>query len=128
PLDLGRVAGREWRHVARAVDDHGIDEMLVKVIDELGHAILERAADRDVVEHRQMLHELAESDTARVRADRHAELGRHENDGEILVDAAEAATVDLAEADGAGLEQLLEQHTVGAVFNCRYSYGRGPAV
>ena len=50
-----------------------------------------------------------------MRTDRHAELGRHQDDRQILVDAAQPAAVDLAEVDGAGLKQLLEEDTVRAV-------------
>ena len=73
--------------------------MLVQVIDELGDAIVHPARHRQVVEHRQVLHQLAQPDAAGMRADRHAELRRHQDHREVLVDAAEAAAVDLAEAD-----------------------------
>ena len=69
----------------------------------------------DVVEHREVLDELAEADAAGVRAHRHAELRGHQDDGEVFVHAAEPAAVDLAEADRAGLQQLLEDHAIRAV-------------
>ena len=47
------------------------------------------------VPHRQMLNEFAQSDAAGVGAHRHAELGRHQDHREVLVDAAEPAAVDL---------------------------------
>ena len=47
--------------------------------------------ERDVVEHRQVLDVLAQSDAARMRADRHAELRRHQQHREHLVDAAQPA-------------------------------------
>ena len=59
-----------------------------------------------------MLDELAEPDPAGVRADRHAELRREQEDGDHLVDAAQAAAVDLAEADRLRLEELLEHDAV----------------
>ena len=89
--------------------------MLVQVIDVLDHAALHRAGHRDVVEHRQMLHVLAQADAAGVRADRDAELRRHQDHREVLVHAAEAAAVDLAEVDRARLQQLLEDDAVRAV-------------
>ena len=61
-----------------------------------------------------MLHVLAQPDAARMRAGGHAELGRHQQDGQDLVDSAEPAGVDLADIDGAGLEQLLEDDAVQA--------------
>jgi hypothetical protein len=48
-----------------------------------------------------------------VRAYGHAELGRHQQHREHLVDAADAAGVDLAGADRVGLQQLLEDDPVG---------------
>ena len=86
--------------------------MLVQVIDVLAHAILQRAADRDVIEDRQVLHVLAEADAARVRADRLLELVRHQDHRERFVHAAHAAGVDLHVADRVGLQQLLEHHAV----------------
>src|SRR6187455_1225251 len=68
------VAWSRRRHVASAANDNGILEMLVQVIDILDHPALHRTADRDVIEHRQMLDVLAETDAAGVRTHRHAEL------------------------------------------------------
>ena len=82
--------------------------MLVQVVDVLDHALLQRAAHRHVVERRQVLDQLAQPDAAGVGADRHAELGRQQQDRQHLVDPAEPARVDLAEVDRAGLHQLLE--------------------
>ena len=84
----------------------------MEVVDVLDHPALERAADAHVVDDRQVLDQLAQSDAAGVRADRDAELGRHEQDRQDLVDAAEPAGVDLADADRLGLQQLLEHHPV----------------
>src|SRR4029079_4855508 len=114
-LDRAAVARRLWRQVAAAAHHHRIDEMLVQVIDELGDAVVHARRHRQKVPHRQVLHQFAEPDAARVRADRDSELRRHQDDGEILVHAAQAAAVDLAEADGAGLQELFEEHAVGAV-------------
>ena len=48
--------------------------------------------DGDVVEDREVLHILAQPDAAGVRAYRHAELRRHQQHRQDLVDAAEPAT------------------------------------
>ena len=90
--------------------------MLVEMVDVFDHAVLRAAGDRDIVEHRQVLHQLAQSDAARVRAHRHAELGGEQQDRQVLVDARHARGVDLHEVDRAGLEQLLEHDAVGDVF------------
>ena len=59
-----------------------------------------------------MLDQLAQAHAARVRTHRHPEPRRQQQDRHDLVDAAEPAGVDLADADGAGLEQLLEHDPV----------------
>ena len=73
--------------------------MLVEVVDVLDHAAFPGAADGDVVEHRQVLDELAEADAAGVRADRDAELRREQEDRDVLVDAPDAARVELQDVD-----------------------------
>ena len=73
--------------------------MLVQVLHVLEHAILERAADGDVVEDRDVLHVLAKADAARVRADGDAELGREQQHRENFVQASQPAGVELAESD-----------------------------
>ena len=112
---LGGVAGGSWRDVAAALDLHGIDEVLVEVIHVLQDPVLERGADTDVVEDGEVLDVLAQSDAAGVRADGYAELRRHQEHGDDLVDAAEAAGVYLAERDGISLQELLEKDAVLAV-------------
>ena len=59
---------------APSYDDAGIDEVLVQMVDELGDPVLQGPRDRDVVEDRQVLHELAQPDPAGVGTDRDAEL------------------------------------------------------
>src|SRR5256712_11738818 len=112
---LDSVAGFHGRHVAPALDRDRIDEVLVEMIDVLEHAVLQRSGHRDVVDERDVLHVLAQPDASGMRADRYAELRGHQQHGEDLVYAAEAARVDLAEADGLRLEKLLEDHAVLAV-------------
>jgi hypothetical protein len=51
-----------------------------------------------------------ETDTTGVRADWDAEFGGHQHDTENLVDTSDPARVDLADVDGVGLQQLLEDH------------------
>src|SRR5712691_3621167 len=112
------LAAEPWplgREVASLADDGGIDEVLVQMIDELGDAVVHPSGDGDIVEHRQVLHELAQSDAADMRADRHAELRRHQDDREIFVHAAETAAVDLTEVDRLRVKQLLEQDADRAV-------------
>ena len=106
--DLGRIAGRRRRHVSRASHFHWMNEVLVQMIDELDHPPLECSRYRDVIEHRQVLDELAQSHAAGVWADRNAELGRHQDDGKVLVDTTQPTAIDLAEADRVGLKELFE--------------------
>src|SRR5687768_12762606 len=63
-----------------------------------------------------MLDVFAQSDTACMRTHRYAELLRHQQDGQDLINSAQTATVDLAERNRPRLHQLLEQHTVLTVF------------
>ena len=95
--DLRAVPRLRRHHVARVTDHHRVDEMLVEVVDILDHPALERAGNADVVDDREVLHELAQPDAAGVGADRHAELRRHQQDRQHLVHAAEPACVDLAD-------------------------------
>src|SRR5579859_7313691 len=89
--------------------------MLVKVIDVLDHPVVERSAAGDVVPDVQMLNILAEAHAASVGTDGDAELFGHEVDGQRLVDAAEAAGVEVAELHPAGLHELLEDNAILAV-------------
>jgi len=89
--------------------------VLVQVVDELGDPALEASRDRDVVEHRQVLYQLAQSHPAGVRAHGNVELLRHQVDGEDLIHAAEPGGVELAVVEGSRLKHLLEQHPVHAV-------------
>ena len=113
--DGDAVARTRGRHVTASPDDDGILEVLVQVIDVFDHPSFHRSGHGDVVEHRQMLHVLAQADAAGVRAHRHAELGGQQDDSQIFVHAAEAAAVNLAEIDRARLQQLLEDDAIRAV-------------
>ena len=86
--------------------------MLVEVVDVLDHAPVHRARHGDVVEHREVLHRLAQADAAGVRAHGHAELRGEQQVGDVLVDAADPGGVDLHDVHAARLEQLLEHDAV----------------
>ena len=85
--------------VTTALDDDRIGEVIVQVVDVFDPSIRRCPADRNEVEHRQMLHHLAQADATGMGAHRHAELGGEQDDGEVLVDAADAAGVDLHDVD-----------------------------
>lgn len=109
-------ARRGGCRVVTLPDDHRVEEVVVQMVDVFDDPVVGGAGERHEVEHRQVLDEFAQADPARVRADRHAELGREEQDGEVLVDAGDAGGVDLQDVDGAGLEELFEDDTVLDVF------------
>ena len=69
----------------------------------LDHSVIEGSGDRDEVEHRQMLHQLAQTHPARMRAYRDAELCCQQQDRDVLVDPAHAGGIDLQDVNGAGL-------------------------
>ncbi len=73
--------------------------MLVEVIRAFEEPPLARPADTDLVDHREVLHVLAQPDAARVRPDRDAELVGEEQHREELVHAAQPAGVGLGGAD-----------------------------
>src|SRR5690349_21531103 len=79
-LDCAAVARRGRRHIAAAANDDGIDEVFVKMIDELRHTVVHAPGHGQIVPHRQVLDEFAQPDAACVRADGNAELHCHEND------------------------------------------------
>src|SRR5258708_17234390 len=86
--------------------------MLVQVGCVLDHAVLQRAANRDVVEEREMLHIFTQANASRVRADRDAELGGHKENRQDFVYPADAAGIDLADANGVDLKKLLEYDAI----------------
>src|SRR5258708_7796380 len=96
--------------------------MLVQVIGEFDHPIVERAAHTDVIDQRNVLTVFAETDSSRMRTYRHTELRREQQDGKRLAEAAETAIVELAEIDRTGLHQLLEHHAIGRMLSGRDSY------
>ena len=98
--------------VTAGPDDGRVAEVLVQVVHPLDDAVVEGCADGDVVEHGQVLHVLAQADAAGVRAYGNAELRGEQQDREHLVDSAEPARVYLADVDGAGLEELLEDDAI----------------
>src|SRR5207302_8783180 len=94
-----------------------------EVVRELERSGLRGAAGADVVGQRDVLGILAEADAGGMRADRHAELRSHEQDGEYLVRATEAAIVELAEVDRFRLQELLEHDSVVRVLAGRDADG-----
>ena len=66
----------------------------------------------DIVDGAEMLGVFGQPDAAGMWHDGDVEFLGHEQHGEDLVDAAEAAGVDLADVDGARLQELLEDHAV----------------
>src|SRR5439155_6112756 len=107
------------RDVTPLAHDDRMDEVLMEMIDEFDHSIVHAPGYGDEIEHRQMLHQLAQADTAGMRTDRHAEFRRHQDDRQVFIDAAETAAVDLTEINRARLQKLFEDHAVGAVFTGR---------
>src|SRR5579875_2717581 len=99
-------------HITAVLDDNRMHKMLVQVRCVLDHAIFQRAAYRDVVEEREMLHILAQADASRVRADRNTRAGSHQEDSQDFIDSADATGVNLANSNGIGLKELLEDDTV----------------
>src|SRR5438309_982748 len=71
----GTVARLRWWHVTPVAHHHRVHEMLVEVVDIFDQPVVHRAADAQEVDHRQVLHVLAQANTAGVRTRRHPELG-----------------------------------------------------
>src|SRR5947209_19228568 len=63
-----------------------------------------------------MLDIFTETNAARVWTDRDAEFGGHEENRQVLVYSADAAGIDLADADGVGLKELLEDDAILHMF------------
>ena len=103
-VDFDAVSRRLRKQIAAAADAYWLDKMLVQMIDVLDHAILKASGDADEVERRKVLHIFAEANPSCVRTYRDIELCRHEQNGEILVYAGDAATVYLTDVDCARLE------------------------
>src|SRR5262245_31383907 len=72
--DLDAVPRRRRGEIAAADDGDRVDEVLVEVVDELADAVVERRANGDEVEHRDVLRVLAQPHAAGVRTHRHTEL------------------------------------------------------
>src|SRR5262245_39701039 len=90
--------------------------MLVQVVYVFDNAVFKGSTDADVVNYCQVLDIFAEADTAGMGANGDAEFGGQEHNGQDFVDPTEAAAINLAEADGFGLHQLLKHNTVLAMF------------
>src|SRR5206468_11958544 len=77
----------------------------------------------DVIEHRKVLHVFAKAHAAGMRTHGQAEFRGHQDDREILIYSAKAAAINLHEIDPAGLHELLEEDSIGAVFARCDTYG-----
>ena len=91
-----------------------MEEVLMQMVDILEDTLL--ATNNHVINSRQMLGVLWQANTTRVGDDGDVEFGSHEQNGDDLVDTAEAAGVDLADVDCAAGEELLEHDAVLAHF------------
>ena len=89
--------------------------MFMQVIDIFDHPIFQGARNAKKIEDGKMLHILAQSDAAGVRAHRNAILRSHQNNRQILIHARHPAAIDLADINRSGLQQLLEHDAVVAV-------------
>jgi len=94
------------------------------MIDEFNCAIFHQATDGDVVGHREMLHELTQTNTAGVRIHADTEFGGQQENGQIFVDTAHPGGVDLDEIHGSRLKQLLEHHPILSVLTRGDGHGR----
>ena len=112
PAASERCCLASWCDIAAVVDPDGIDEMLVQVINVFDDPALQRATDSDIVEHREMLYIFAEPYPAGVRTDRNTKLCRQQQNSQHFVDAANTTGVDLADANGICLKELLEEYAV----------------
>jgi hypothetical protein len=110
-----REARRLGSLVATAHETNRIQEMLVQVIHELYGAVLHLTRDRDKVCHGQVLNQFAQAEAACMRENPNSELGCHEKDCEVFVDAADARRVDLDQVDRPRLQELLEKNPVLSV-------------
>src|SRR4030095_12212167 len=120
PLDrLGlhgdAVTPTQRRQVTSISDRSRIDEVLMQMVDEFYSPAVERTTHRNIVKDRKVLNIFAKPAAARVRANRDTAFCRHQKHRENFIDAAEPATVDLAEVDRTGLEELLEHNAVVAM-------------
>ena len=90
--------------------------MFMQVIDVLGHPSFPGSRDTEKVDDGKVLGVLAQAYSAGVGTHRFPELGCHDHDGEVLVQASHAGRVDLDDIDRLGLEELLEKDSVLAAF------------
>src|SRR5215510_7516436 len=96
--------------------------MFMQMIDVFEDPVLKRTARADIIENCEMLHILAQSNPTRVWANGDTKFGGHQDDCQRFIDAPQAATVDLTEADRLCLEKLLENDPVMTMLSGRHSY------
>src|SRR6266852_4615558 len=114
---LNAVSRVERRQIVTVPDRSRKDKVFVKMIDVFDDAILKRGANRYVVDQRKVLDIFAQANAAGMRAHGDAELCRHQHHRKHFVHAAEPAAIYLAKADGVGLQELFEDHSILAVFS-----------
>lgn len=114
-LHLNTIPSLHGSLVVTTLDDRWVLEMLMQMIDILKDT--ELSTDTDIVNGTQMLSVLWESHTTRMGHDGNVELLSHEEHGEDFIHATHAAGVNLADVNGAGGEELLEDHAVLAHFS-----------
>jgi len=93
-----------------------MQKVLMQMIHILQHTL--PPTNNHIINSAEMLRVFRESYAAAMGYDRDTEFCGYEEDGEDFVDAADAAGVDLADVDGAGLDELLEHYAVLAHFAC----------
>lgn len=84
--------------------------MLMQMIHIFQHARL--STHNHVVDRAQMLRVLGQPDTTRVRDNGDAEFPRQQENGQDLVDAADATGVRLQHGQGPSLEELFENNAI----------------
>ena len=104
-----------------------INEMFMQVIHKFSDAVFQRRRHAQVVEDCQVLDAFAKTDATSMGAYRDIELGSHEEYGKIFIDPGQAAAINLTHVDGPCLHQLLEHHSIVAVFTRGDADGHLPA-
>src|SRR6187402_654863 len=87
-MHLDAIAGRFRRHVSAVADHDGTDKMLMQMIDIFEYSIIKRCRHADIIEYGNMLDVLTQTNAARMRTHRHAELRSHQQYDDHFVQAA----------------------------------------
>jgi hypothetical protein len=100
--------------------------MFVQMISKFHHHFVETRRNRNEIQSGQMLNQFAEPNAARVRTNWDPAFRRHQHDSDDFVDAADSARINLAKSDRVRLKQLLENHSIGAMFAGRDADAQRP--